>query len=217
MCDLCINFGAVCRQWCWFNNMFCLRMTQIVFRAAEIFWLRSFAIFSAHYKPTPSHGDCHRRLQRNNDVPVCVEVCTDGSRYMSGSRRGLHIFKCPWNLLVFFGHNVHFTDKMTLRKIWTQHCIPRLIPVASQSQAYVSGRSFSGTVGSNPAGSMDVCLFGVLCDGLLVGQVNLPVTYLPFLVVESSRALDCRWYCYRRNRNRHIFKVVFVLFIGNQI
>ena len=34
-----------------------------------------------------------------------------------------------------------------------------LIPVAAQSKAWVCGRSLAGTVGSNPAGAMDVCLF----------------------------------------------------------
>jgi hypothetical protein len=34
-----------------------------------------------------------------------------------------------------------------------------LIPVAAQSKSWVCGRSLAGTVGSNPAGGMDVCLF----------------------------------------------------------
>ena len=36
-------------------------------------------------------------------------------------------------------------------------------PVAARSKAWVCGRSPDGIVGSNPAGSMDVCLLWVLC------------------------------------------------------
>jgi len=37
------------------------------------------------------------------------------------------------------------------------------VPVAARSKAWVWGRSLAGTVGSNPAGGMDVCLLEVLC------------------------------------------------------
>jgi hypothetical protein len=36
------------------------------------------------------------------------------------------------------------------------------IPVAARSKAWVCGRSLTGIVDSNPAGSMDVCLLWVL-------------------------------------------------------
>jgi hypothetical protein len=32
------------------------------------------------------------------------------------------------------------------------------VPVAARSKAWVCGRSLAGIVGSNPAGSIDVCL-----------------------------------------------------------
>jgi hypothetical protein len=65
--------------------------------------------------------------------------------------------------------------------------------VAAQCQAYICGRSFSGTVGSKPAGNMDVSfeccvLSGTgICVRLLVGQVSSPVTYLTFLFLDSAR------------------------------
>jgi len=37
------------------------------------------------------------------------------------------------------------------------------IPVAVRSKAWVCGRSFAGVAGSNPTGSMDICLFRILC------------------------------------------------------
>jgi hypothetical protein len=37
------------------------------------------------------------------------------------------------------------------------------IPVAARSKAWVYGRSLAEIVGSNPAGSMDLCLLRVLC------------------------------------------------------
>jgi hypothetical protein len=37
------------------------------------------------------------------------------------------------------------------------------VPVAAQSKTWVCGRSIAETVGSNPAGRMDVCLFWVFC------------------------------------------------------
>ena len=37
------------------------------------------------------------------------------------------------------------------------------IPAVVRSKAYVCGRSLAGTVGSNPAEGMDVCLLLVLC------------------------------------------------------
>jgi hypothetical protein len=37
------------------------------------------------------------------------------------------------------------------------------IPVAALSKAWVCSRSLAGIVGSNPAGSMDVCFSRVLC------------------------------------------------------
>jgi hypothetical protein len=45
--------------------------------------------------------------------------------------------------------------------------------VAAQSQAYIGGRSFSGTVGSNPAGSMDMSLLSVACCQVLVSASGL--------------------------------------------
>jgi len=53
------------------------------------------------------------------------------------------------------------------------------VPVDSQSKAWVCGRSPAGIAGSNPAGSMNVCLLGMLsvtglCDGLIThpGESN---------------------------------------------
>ena len=37
------------------------------------------------------------------------------------------------------------------------------VPVAARSKAQVYGRSPAAIVGSNPIGSMDVCLLRVLC------------------------------------------------------
>ena len=37
------------------------------------------------------------------------------------------------------------------------------IPVAARTKAWVCGSSLAGIAGSNPAGSMDVCILGVLC------------------------------------------------------
>jgi hypothetical protein len=37
------------------------------------------------------------------------------------------------------------------------------IPLAARSKAWVCGRSLAGIVGSNPTGSIDVCLLSVLC------------------------------------------------------
>jgi hypothetical protein len=37
------------------------------------------------------------------------------------------------------------------------------IPVAARSKTWVYGRSFTGIVGSNPTGGMDVYLLWVLC------------------------------------------------------
>jgi hypothetical protein len=37
------------------------------------------------------------------------------------------------------------------------------IPVAARSKAWVFGRSLTGIAGSNPTGSMEVCLLWVLC------------------------------------------------------
>jgi len=39
----------------------------------------------------------------------------------------------------------------------------KTIPLGERSKASVCGRSPAGTVGSNPAGGMDVCLWWVLC------------------------------------------------------
>jgi len=52
------------------------------------------------------------------------------------------------------------------------------VPVAARSKAWVFGRSFAGTVGSIPAGGMDVCrkccvLSGRgLCVRLITGLVD---------------------------------------------
>ena len=40
-------------------------------------------------------------------------------------------------------------------------CVP--VPVAARSKALVCGRSPAEIVGSNPTGSMDVCMFYVMC------------------------------------------------------
>ena len=64
------------------------------------------------------------------------------------------------------------TDKITL--VWVFHnfsvsatdkaqrgfgIICRLIPVTTQPNSWLCGRSLVGIVGSNPAGNMEVCLF----------------------------------------------------------
>ena len=52
-------------------------------------------------------------------------------------------------------------------------------PVAARSKACVCGRSNSGIVGSNPSGSMDVCLLCYLLSGrgLCVGVITRPEEY----------------------------------------
>jgi hypothetical protein len=46
------------------------------------------------------------------------------------------------------------------------------IPVAARSKGWVCGHSLTGIVGSNPAGSMNVCCCVLsgrgLCDGLII-------------------------------------------------
>jgi hypothetical protein len=37
------------------------------------------------------------------------------------------------------------------------------VAVAARSKASVCGRSFAGITGSNPAGGVEICFFGVLC------------------------------------------------------
>jgi hypothetical protein len=45
----------------------------------------------------------------------------------------------------------------------------------TRSKAWVYGRSLAGTVGSNPTGGMDECLFCVLSGrGLCVGLITRP-------------------------------------------
>jgi len=49
------------------------------------------------------------------------------------------------------------------------------VPVAARSKAWVCGRSLAGIVGSNPAGSMDICLLCVLSGrGLCDGPITRP-------------------------------------------
>jgi hypothetical protein len=57
--------------------------------AAGILWFQSFAIFSTHYKPTHSHGICHRRLQKNNaQYSKTAGLLSSNVSDVSGSRLG---------------------------------------------------------------------------------------------------------------------------------
>ena len=49
--------------------------------------------------------------------------------------------------------------------------MPKPIPVATRSRAWVYGRSLAEIADSNPAGGMDVCLLSVVC-----GQVEVSAT-----------------------------------------
>jgi hypothetical protein len=62
------------------------------------------------------------------------------------------------------------------------------IPVATQSKAWVCGRSLAGIAGPNPAGGMDACLLYVLCvvsRGLSVGADHSSREVLPTVVCLS--------------------------------
>jgi hypothetical protein len=48
-----------------------------------------------------------------------------------------------------------------LQKYWANFSAH--IPKAASSKAWVCGRSFAGTTGSNPTDDIDVCLFRALC------------------------------------------------------
>jgi hypothetical protein len=48
--------------------------------------------------------------------------------------------------------------KNNITDIFVQYLESKPIPMAAQSKASVCGRSLAGIVGSNPTGSMDVCL-----------------------------------------------------------
>ena len=50
------------------------------------------------------------------------------------------------------------------------------IPVAARSQAWVCGRSLAGITGSNPEGSMDICLLWVLWVLSGIGLCVEPIT-----------------------------------------
>jgi hypothetical protein len=47
--------------------------------------------------------------------------------------------------------------------------------VVARSNGQVCGRSLAGTVGSNPAGGMDVSLVGVVCCQVEVSAASLPL------------------------------------------
>jgi hypothetical protein len=50
------------------------------------------------------------------------------------------------------------TESVFLHSFLKEHYEYKLITVAARSKAWVCGRSLTGIAGSNPAGSMDVCL-----------------------------------------------------------
>ena len=49
------------------------------------------------------------------------------------------------------------------RVLFEKRTAPQPIPVAAWSKALVCGRPLAGIVGFNPTGSVDICLFWVLC------------------------------------------------------
>ena len=66
--------------------------------------------------------------------------------------------------------HVNVVPKSKRRRAWSYssaHLYAKAIsykpaPVAARPKAYVCGRSFAGIAGSNPTGSMDICLLSVL-------------------------------------------------------
>jgi hypothetical protein len=67
------------------------------------------------------------------------------------------------------------------------------IPLAARSKAWVCGFSLAGTVGSNPGGDMDVCLFKILPDGRSMCRADhsstdvLPSVVCPISVIAKPR------------------------------
>jgi hypothetical protein len=65
-----------------------------------------------------------------------------------------------WTHIQRYCETISYVHKKTLAALWV---FKGPVPVASQSKAWVCGRSPAEIVGSNPTEDMDVCLLLVLC------------------------------------------------------
>ena len=97
--------------------------------------------------------------------------------------------------------NVHFTPQSTHIHVYSENTIAVVeyrkdslisyppIPVAAWSKAWICNRSLAGSVGSNPAGGMEVCVLSG--RGLCVGLITRPEEYYRLWCVWVwSRILD---------------------------
>jgi len=62
------------------------------------------------------------------------------------------------NLYILFGVYSAYFPIFRFCYFMKWHVTSQLIPVTARSKAQVCGRSLAETVGSNPTGSMDVCV-----------------------------------------------------------
>jgi hypothetical protein len=101
--------------------------------------------------------------------PLILNLALDGGEWStSGPARFIPAKErqCPLDRQM--GGSGHFEEKRSILQI----------PVVPRSKAWVSSRSLAWNLGSNPAGSMEICLLWVLCvvryRGLCVRLISHP-------------------------------------------
>jgi hypothetical protein len=83
----------------------------------------------------------------SEETTVCILKKTIGNYYQASRRQSLEDLHSQRREKIKF--HIHYRE--------------RPIPMGARSKAWVCGRSLARIVGSNPTGSMDICLLWVLC------------------------------------------------------